>query len=68
MNIMKVKVIKKAELESMNDHQENPPKAPKRRRLKHAVEKWVAEIRERTDAETQITLEHLLHPDSKPST
>jgi hypothetical protein len=68
MNIMKVKVIKKAELESMADQQENSAKAPKRRRLKHAVENWVAEIRERTEAETQVTLEHLLHPDSKPST
>jgi hypothetical protein len=64
----KVKVIKKAELESLADRQQAPGKTPKRRRLKSAVEKWVAEIRERSEAETQVTLEHLLHPDSKPST
>lgn len=65
---MKIKVIKKAELESLADEQEKPPSTHKRGRLKHAVEKWVTEIRERTEAETQATLEHLLHPDSKPST
>ncbi len=65
---MKIKVIKKAELESQADEQETASQPPKRRRLKSAVEKWVAEIRERSEAETHATLENLLHPESKPST
>ena len=66
---MKVRVIKKAELESQAaEKEETPRKEPKRRRVAHAVEKWVAEIRERSEAETQIALDNFLHPDSKPST
>ena len=68
---MKVKVIKKAELESQAEQHESHREEPKPRRVARAVEKvekWVAEIRERSEAETQIALEHLLHPDSKPST
>jgi hypothetical protein len=67
--MMKVKVIKKAELESLADQQQqNATKTPRRQRIKSAVEKWVAEIRERSEAETHVALEHLLHPDSEQST
>jgi len=56
---MKIKVIKRAERESLGEKQISLPKEPKRRRITQAVEKWVADIRERSEAESRISFEHL---------
>ncbi|MBV9242082.1 MAG: hypothetical protein JO314_08735 [Acidobacteria bacterium] len=64
---MKVKVIKKAELESLGEQSESIPAKPKRRRLKQAVEQWVEEIRAKTEAEEHVILESLLHPETGSS-
>jgi hypothetical protein len=64
---MKIKVIKKAELESLGQGQETVPKPAKRGRIKQAVEQWVAEIHERAEHEDRISLDQLFHPDQEPS-
>ena len=65
---MKVKVIKKAELESLGDQPEPVRKTPKRRRIARAVEKWVADIRKKSEAESHVSLDQLFHTDKEPST
>ena len=65
---MKIKVIKKAELESLGEQQESVSKEPKRPRLKVAVEKWVAEIHERAEAEERISFDNLFHTNPESST
>jgi hypothetical protein len=65
---MKVKVIKKAELESLGDEPKTARKEPKRRRLARAVEKWVADIRQRSEAEEHTAIENFFHTDEEPST
>lgn len=65
---MKVKVIKKAELESLGDTQKTVKKTPKGRRMARAVEKWVADIREKSEAESHVSLDQLFHTDEEPST
>ncbi|HTH51792.1 MAG TPA: hypothetical protein VL501_07660 [Pyrinomonadaceae bacterium] len=66
---MKIKVIKRAERESLGQQQTSIHKAePKRRRIKRAVETWVADLRERSDAESRISFEHLFTPRENPST
>ena len=55
---MKIKIIKRAELEAhTNSHAAEPQ--PKRRRITREVKRWVAEIRERTDAESRISFDAL---------
>lgn len=59
---MKVKVIKKAELESLGERQQsaqNKPKMPKRRLIAAKVERWVADIRKKTEAESRVSLDDL---------
>jgi hypothetical protein len=65
---MKVKVIKKAELESLAHDAETPPEVPKRRRITRVVENWVAEIREKSDEESHISFDALFQPNQDPST
>ena len=67
---MQIKVIKRAERESLGNTESSVKKAePKRRRITQAVEKWVADIRERSEAESRISFEHLFTPagDQQPS-
>jgi len=66
---MNIKVIKRAERESLGQQQTPTHKAePKRRRIKKAVETWVADLRERSEAESRISFEHLFAPRENPST
>lgn len=65
---MKVKVIKKAELESLGDESKPVRTEPKRRRLARAVEKWVADIRKKSEAEEHVAIENFFHTDEEPST
>jgi hypothetical protein len=67
-HIMKVKVIKKAELASLADKQETVSKVPKRRRIKRAVERWVAEIREKSDEESHVSFDALFQTNPESST
>jgi hypothetical protein len=65
---MKIKVIKKAELEALGEQQETAKKTPERPRLKRVVEKWVAEIHERAEAEERISFDNLFHTNPESST
>jgi len=66
---MNIKVIKRAEREALGQQQTSVQKAePKRRRIKNAVETWVADLRERSEAESRISFEHLFTPRENPST
>jgi len=64
---MKVKVIKSAELESLGQQPEHVPRQRKRRRMARAVEKWVADIRKKTEAEERMSFEHLFHTNEESS-
>ena len=55
---MKIKVIKKAELESPGA-KKKVRKTPKRRRIARAVEQWVEDVRAKTEAEEHISLDQL---------
>ena len=65
---MKVKVIKRAELESIDEKEETARKAPKRIRLAEKVEKWVSDIHEKAEAESRISFEQLFEADPGSST
>ncbi|HTH52115.1 MAG TPA: hypothetical protein VL501_09290, partial [Pyrinomonadaceae bacterium] len=58
---MKVKVIKRAEIESLGEQPQRATKRSKRRRIAEKVEKWVADIRRKSDAESRISLDELFH-------
>ncbi|MFL6375424.1 MAG: hypothetical protein ACJ73D_12210 [Pyrinomonadaceae bacterium] len=63
---MKVKVIKKAERESLGEQQASAPKVPKRRRIKLAVERWVTEIHEKAAAEDRIAFNNFFNAAEDP--
>jgi hypothetical protein len=65
---MKIKVIKKAELETLGDEPKPTRKESKRRRIARAVEKWVADIRKKSEAEEHTAIENFFHTDEEPST
>lgn len=66
---MNIKVIKRSEREALGQQQTSVQTAePKRRRIKNAVETWVADLRERSEAESRISFEHLFTPRENPST
>jgi hypothetical protein len=61
---MKVKVIKRAQRETPGEEEQRPPQ---KRRLANAVEKWVADIRAKSDAESRMSFEHLFRQVPKTS-
>jgi hypothetical protein len=65
---MKIKVIKKAELESLSEEPVRTPKRSKRRLLAAKVEKWVADIRKKADDDSRVSLDDLFSAGEGSST